>query len=1040
MTNIIPESEKGNISAWSIRHPVQIIVLFLLLIIAGLASYPFLRLNNTPDLDLPSVTITVQEPGASPSEMETQITRRVEDSVAGLGDIKHITSTVQDGVSTTIIEFALGKNIDRAVSDVRDKIATIRSNLPGDILEPTITRVDASGGAIQTYVVIIDNMSPVETSWYIDNTIAKALLSIKGVSKVNRVGGADREIRVSLIPERLDALGITALDVNTQLIGINLNRPGGRSTLGSGEQTIRTLGASQSVDELKNHKIALPGGRTVRLLDIADVSDSTGEIRTQALFDGKPVVAFEILRTQASSEESVSRLVGQKIIEITKENPDVHISLVASTTVFVLDSFKGAIEALGIGAVLATLVVFLFLRNWRATLIVALAMPLSLIPSFASMLWFGFSLNNITLLGITLVIGVLVDDAIVEVENIERHLAKPNMTPRKAAFEASAEIGLAVLATTATILAVFVPVAFMPGIPGQFFRQFGLTVAGSVAFSLVVARMLTPLMSVWLLKAPKVNEYLLPRTIPPVKPNSGIMNLYLSFLKICLRHRFVTLIAGLLFFVGSVALVQLIPTDFVTASDHDRSSLSIELPPGSSLEQTRKVAIKITDILKSKPEVVSVFASLGTQLSGSEGGPPIGSSTGAGDPRSATLTINLVPKNKRNLSQTKWENLVRPELETAGVRIHFGADGQSGGRATVTFVGDDSDLLIETSNTLETQMRATKELSSAQSKASLSRPEVLIIPNPDRATELGVLVSTIGNLANIATIGGIEAQLAKFNLADRQIPIRVMLDEKARNDIRSLENLRVQSVSGLSVPLKAVADIRLSSGPQQIDRLDRSRKVSVQAELNGLPLGEASKIIYNLPIMKNLPVGVKELKTGDQEVMVELFTGFAISLGTGILLVYMVLVILFGGFLQPLTIMTALPLSLGGALLALLLTHSALGVSSVIGVLMLMGIVAKNSILIVEYIIESRASGMPRLEAILEAVHKRSRPVIMTTIAMTAGMIHIALGLGADAEFRSPMAIVVIGGLITSTVLSLVFVPVVYSLMDSLSLLFKRKP
>ncbi|HEV7267650.1 MAG TPA: efflux RND transporter permease subunit [Falsiroseomonas sp.] len=1026
-------ADHRNISAWAIHNPVATAVLFALLTLAGLFAFPSLRINNTPDIDLPAVVVTVAQPGAAPSELETQVTRRVEDALSGLGDVKHIASTVVDGASTTLVEFELGKNIDRATNDVRDKVAQIRSDLPAGIRDPVVTRIEATGGAVLTYTVLAPRLSEEELSWFVDDTVARALLSVPGVSQVNRIGGVEREVRVALRPDRLLALGITAAQVNEQLRALNVNLPGGRGTLGAGEQAIRTLGSASSVDALRERPITLPGGRTARLGDIAEVTDATGEVRTAARLDGRPVVAFEVMRTRDSSEVRVAEGVAARVAELEAAHPGVALRRAASTVEFVLAGYRGAIEALMFGAGLAILVVWAFLRDWRATAIASLAMPLSLIPTFFVMKWLGFSLNNVTLLGLTLVVGVLVDDAIVEIENIVRHLrGRSDGSAFKAALDASAEIGLAVVATTATILAVFVPVAFMPGIPGQFFRQFGLTVAAAVFFSLVVARLLTPLLGAYFLKQRKGG------TRSEEVGDGAIGRRYLSLLGWCMRHRWVTLSGAGAFFAASIALVPLIPQDFVPAADRGRSSLAIELAPGVTLAETEAVVREATRIIKARPEVASVFASLGTRATGGQG-PALGSTTREGEPRMANLTITLVPAAERRLRQQQIEALLRPELERIpGIRVRFGADGQSGAKLSVTLVSEDAEALSRAVQELEQQMRSIPQLAGARSTASLSRPELLIIPREARAAELGVSPAAIATTARIATTGDVAQNLARFNLPGRQIPIRVMLDQEARGDMEALRALRVEGRNGMPVPLDSVAEVRHGAGPSQIERLDRVRKATVEAELGGLPLGEATRLAAQLPIMRNLPPGVRERSTGDAEIMAELFGSFTIALATGIGLVYLVLVLLFGGVLQPLTIMSALPLSLGGALMALLLAQKALGISAVIGVLMLMGIVAKNSILLVEYAIEARLAGLDRGAALIEAARKRARPIVMTTIAMTAGMAHIAAGVGADAEFRAPMALVVIGGLVTSTLLSLVVVPVIYTMMDDLGAWFAR--
>jgi HAE1 family hydrophobic/amphiphilic exporter-1 len=1016
-----------NISAWAIRSPTATLVLFLLLTIAGLASLPQLRLNGMPDLDLPTVAIAIAQPGAVPAELEAQVTRRVEDAVAGLGDVRHVTSTIADGVSNTFVEFVFGTDINRATGDIRDKVAQIRAFLPAGVRDPVVARVEATGGPILTYAAGSDRMSEEELSRFVDDIVAKALLALPGVAQVNRVGGVDREVRIALRPDRLLALGVTAGQVNAQVRDLNLNVPAGRGTLGIGEQAIRALGSAPSVDVLRERPVVLPGGRTARLGDIAEVTDGTAEVRTTARLDGLPVVGFAVLRGRSASEVRLADEVAKRIRRLGAEHPGVEIRLVSSTVVPVLAGHRAAVEALLVGAGLAVLVVWAFLRDWRATAIASLAMPLSLVPTFLVMRWLGFSLNNVTLLGLTLVVGVLLDDAIVEVENIVRHLReRPAAGAYRAALDASAEIGPAVVATTAAILAMFVPVAFMPGIPGQFFREFGLTVAAAVALSLVVARLLTPLLGAHLLNATG-------RRTGGDAPGA-LGRRYLEALRWCLRHRRTVMAGGIAIFVLSLALVPLIPRDFVPRADHGRSVLSIELAPGAALAETVVVAQEAARILRSRPEVASVFAAIGVPAASASGGSAPGTVLSAGDPRTAELIVTLVPRSERAITQRRLEALVRPELEDLpGARVRFGAGKGGGSRLQVTLVGDDAEALTRAARDLEREMRGIPHLTGVRSAASLARPELRIVPHEDRAAELGVSVAAIGAAMRIATVGDVEPNLARFGLADRQIPIRVMLDERARENLDELRALRLEGRGGVAVPLGAVAEVRHGAGPAQLDRLDRVRKATVEAELDGIPLGEATRMVADLPAMRRLPNGVRERTTGDAETMAELFRGFGAALGAGILLVYLVLVLLLGGILQPLAIMSALPLALGGALLTLLLTQKALGISAAIGLLMLMGIVAKNSILLVDYaVLARRERGLTGDEAVLEAARKRARPIVMTTVAMCAGMVHVAAGIGSESEFRSPMAHVLIGGLVASTLLSLVFVPVACSCMGSL--------
>jgi len=997
----------GNISAWAIRNPVPTIILFIATTLAGWWGFNGLRINHEPDLELPGVIVTVAQPGAAPSEMETQIARKIEDAIINLGDVKHVNTTLRDGLSTTFAEFVYGSDPEKCVNDVRDAVTKIRSELPQGIYEPSVSGVDNRDGAIVTYTVEAPDMSARELSWFIDNDVSRIMLAAKGVAVVKRVGGVDREIRFHLDPDRLMALGITAADVSRQLRILNTDRPGGRGTVGSAEQSIRTLGSAASVEELREATIILPGGRTARLGDLGVVEDGAAETRQLALLNNKPVVAFEIQRATRSSEIHVAEAVAEKVAEIQRTHPGIKIKLINSQADYTNEMFIAAMEALVLGALLAVAVVWWFLRDVRATLISAFAMPMAAIPTFAAMLLMDFTMNNVSLIGLSLVVGILVDDAIVEMENITRHM-RMGKTPYEAAMVAADEIGMPVVATSLTIVAVFVPVTFIPDIPGQFFRQFGFTVAAAVMFSLLVARMLTPLMSAYLLKDHGDENH-----------DSAIMTRYLGILDWCLRHRLITLLGGIGFFIFSLLLIPLIERDVFPAADRSQSALSIELAPGVTIGETEAVARRITDLLLARPEVVDVYANIGARGQ-------------AADVRRALVTIKLKPKGDRALSQQEFEAAMRPILaQIPGVRLRFGADGLASVRMSMTLGSDDPVALEKAIQQLEREMRALPGLGNVGSTANLQRPELIITPRAERAADLGVSVEAISTTAQIATLGDNDTALPKFNLPDRQIPIRVQLTEQARGNVATLENLRVPGTNGAAVPLSAVADISFGSGPAQINRLDRRRVVSVEAEISGKPLGQVMREVRELPVFKTMPPSVQELAQGDSELMDEIFGSIGMAIFFGSVMVYAVLVVLFGSFIHPLTIMTALPLSWGGAVLLLLLSGSALSMPAVIGVLMLLGIVAKNSILLVEYTeVAMRVHGMPRFEALMDAAHKRARPIVMTTIAMTAGMAPVALKIGADAEFRAPMAICVIGGLLTSTLLSLIFVPAAFTYMD----------
>lgn len=1015
-----------NVSAWAIRKPVPSIVLFVVLTAIGLFTFDRLPITRMPNIDVPIVSVVVTQPGAAPSELETQVTKRVETAVAGVQGVKHITSSITEGSSITTVEFQLETQVDRAVNDVRDAVTNIRSDLPQDIEEPLIQRIDVEGMAIVTYAASAPSMTPEELSWFVDDTVIRALQGVRGVAQVKREGGVDREIRISLNPDRLAALGVTAADVNRQLAATNVDLAGGRGEIGTQEQSVRTLGGATTVEELAQTRIALPGGRHVRLADLGTVTDGAAEPRIFARLDGKPVVAFGIYRAKGFSDVVVADRVAEDLKKLEAAHPEVRITLIDSTVKYTQADYESAMHTLIEGAILAIIVVMLFLRDWRATIVSALAIPLSILPTFWVMDLLGFSLNGVSLLAVTLVTGILVDDAIVEIENIVRHM-RMGKSAYRAAIEAADEIGLAVVATTLTIVAVFLPVSFMGGIAGQYFRQFGITVAVAVLFSLLVARLLTPMLAAYFMRDTGHRE----------KPDGLLMRFYVRLLHASIRHRFMTVAAGILLFIGSMWLSTLLPSGFIPNSDVSRSVLSVELPPGATLASTQQVVDEISDEMKAQPEVASVFATAG---SGSTDGP----ANGSGEVRKATIIINLVPRADRTATQKQFETRMQREIaRIPDLRFSFGSSGGAGPgqrEFTVIVSGSDGAAVEKAALELEREIRAdVKGLTNVVTTAALDRPELRVVPKLAEAAELGVSVADIAQTVRIATIGDVSQNLAKFSAGDRQVPIRVQLDEAARADLSTFETLKVRTAAGASVPLSAVADISFGTGPTSLDRYDRARRVAIEGDLAGTTqLGEALAEVYALPAAKNLPPGIVLKESGDAEIMGEVFGGFATAMGAGVMMVLAVLVLLFANVLQPITILIALPLSVGGAFIALLITGNAMTLPVVIGFLMLMGIVTKNAILLVDFAIEAVHSGTDRTTALIEAGRKRAQPIVMTTIAMAAGMVPSALGLGEGGSFRSPMAIAVIGGLLASTALSLVFVPAVFTLMDDLGHFFGR--
>jgi multidrug efflux pump subunit AcrB len=1032
-----------NFSSLSIKHPVPAIMLFVLLSLAGILSFRASVVQDFPDIELPIVTISAALAGAAPAQLETEVARKLEDSVATLQGVKNIYTKVLDGSVQITVEFILEKPIAEAVNDVRDAVARVRADLPADVRDPSVTKASTAGRVVLTFTAEaaagpagVASASPPDLqalSWFVDNTVARRLLSVPGVGAVKRVGGVDREVRVELDADKMAALQVSAIDVSRRLKLVQQEAPGGRGDVSGAEQSVRTLATVHTAAELALLDLPLADGRHLRLDQVASVRDTVSEPRSLAAENGRTVVGFEVFRTKGASEVTVAQGVRAAVMELQRSHANLVLKQVIDNAQPVEENFRGSMELLVEGALLAILVVWWFLRDWRATLVAAAALPLSIIPTFLGLHYFGYTLNGVTLLALALVVGVLVDDAIVEIENIERHL-RMGKPPYQAAMEAADEIGMAVIATTFALVAVFLPTAFMGGVPGLFFKQFGWTAVLAILASLVVARLLTPMMAAYLLQPHKNAAHADPLAAYTQAPDGWLMARYIATMRWCLRHRARTLTGAALFFAGSIALVPLLPTGFVPAADRAQTQINIELSPGSTLAETRAVAEQARLAAMRSPEITGVFSSIGGGSSGDAFAPGA-----AAEARRAVLTISTTHRTARAASMPDIEAQLRLRMaDIAGARFNVGPP-DSGVKMQLVLKSDDAQLLLASAQQVERELRTLKGIGNVSSSAALVRPEIIVRPDFARAADLGVTAASIGETVRVATAGDYDTSLPQLNLSERQVPIRVKLPDSVRADLAALERLSVPGKNG-PVLLGNVASISMASGPAQIDRLNRSRNVTLDVELGRRQLGELNTEARVLPSLKNLPAGVSIAELGDAQEMQALFASFGIAMLIGVLCIYGVLVLLFHDFMQPVTILAALPLSMGGAFVALLLTGRALSMPSMIGLIMLMGIVTKNSILLVDYAILARERGLPRFDALVDACHKRSRPIVMTTIAMGAGMLPLALGWGADPSFRSPMAIAVIGGLMTSTLLSLLVVPAVFTYIDDLAQWLKRLP
>ncbi|VEP14298.1 RND transporter, HAE1/HME family, permease protein [Hyella patelloides LEGE 07179] len=1035
-----------SLSTWSIKNPIPIIVLFTILAILGLASFSNLEIDTYPNIDIPSISITIVQQGASPTELESQVSRKVEDAVAELDKVDRIISKVRDEVSLTSVAFKIGIDNNDAVNDVRNAVAQIRQDLPQDIEEPIVEKDIFYREPVITYAVTSTERSIVELSEFVDRQLLRKLLTVPGVAEADRLGGVDREIRINLDSNRLQAYGITAAEVNDQIIQFNVNLPGGRLNVGENEQNVRILGSAETVSNLRNYPIELSTGDTVDLSSLGIVEDSFADVRNSAYLGGTPAVAFSIERGTGSSIVTVEENVRQAVAELEPELPkDINLELVFTRADTIRASSRSTLEALILGSLLTIVVVGISLRDWRITLITTIALPLSIIPTFWVMKTLDYTLNTMTLSALALAVGNLVDDAICMIENIDQHLHQ-GKKPFKAAIDAAEEIGLAVIATTATIVAVFVPVAFMGGVPGQFFQPFGVTFAVSTVFSTLIACTVTPMLSAYWLKPTQktlnvsirnINKRIGQRRLnspigrlkpgiyiehrkainQPTKENSPAFQFapYRHLLNWSLSHRNWTVVIAVIIFIASLSLSAYIPQGLSDGGDLGLSTIAVELPPGSTLQETENVLHQLGKSIKENSAVKNVL-----EVAGHDGQVHLG-----------LAYVSLKDKADRDLSQRQFEQQLRPILnKIPGAKISFRSSGVGVGNKDLSLVlrGKDPDILTKVAKNAEAQMKEIPGLVDISSSVNLVKPEIAIIPDPVRAKSQGVSVSAISRTAFIATIGNINSSLAKFNLADRQIPIRVQLDSSAQKDINTIRNLQVPSNQGSLVSLKSVAHIRLASGPEEINRLDRSRQVILEANLQNIALGNALQEIRSIPALNPLPDGVTEepVPGGDAEIMRDVFQRFSTALILGIICIYGILILLYNNFLYPLAILTALPLSVGGAFVALLITQKELGLFALIGMVLLMGLVTKNAILLVDFCLDGVRNGVPLIKSVIDAGASRLRPILMTSVSTIAGMIPIALGLGADGEVRSPMAIAVIGGFTTSTLLTLVVVPILF--------------
>ncbi|HEX2690212.1 MAG TPA: efflux RND transporter permease subunit [Kofleriaceae bacterium] len=1005
----------------AIKRPVFAFMVLMVPVVFGLMAYPRIGVEKFPSVEFPFVTVTAVYPGADPSSMETKVAKPMEDALSSMGGIKRLRSLNTESVTQVLIEFQLDVDADKAVQGVRDRLAAI-PNLPKELEAPKVQKLDLGAQPIMS-LALSGSMSPRDLTKLAEDVVKQRLAQLRGVGNVEIVGGRPREIHVVIDPARLAARGLTPGDVSVALEGQNLELPAGRIIETGKEVVVTTKGAFTSVQDIADAPILVTGASgasaVVRVGDVASVLDDMSEARSYASVDGKAALGLVIQKESGANLVSVATAVRAEIAAMQRMLADkgARLTITNDEAPYIERSFHDVQFDLVLGAILAIVIILGFLRDGRATFISALALPTSVVATVWFLSLLGFSFNQMTMLALSLSIGLLIDDAIVVIENIHRHLEQGKSAMRAAA-EATSEIGLAVLATTFSIIAVFVPVAMMQGIIGRFFFQFGITVSVAVLLSMFVSFTLTPMLSARLLKLHRGTPRLVSRLI-----ERGLVMLERSYKRLlgaALRHRALTVAFAVCVLIGSCALATRVKTEFLPDEDHASFTASIELPTGTALAETQAVAELVAGDLRSRaPGVASTFVTIGG---------------GTGAVNVAQIHINLQPVRQRPYSQQAVMSWVRDHyapLSQSGLALTLGQVGGAGGNQSpiqFNLRARNMDELIKASLALQAELRKTKGFVDVDASYRGGKPQIEVTPDRAAATSLGVPVATVART--------VRALVSRDKVTDYKedadlYDVRLTLADPVQADFPTLSNLMVRSSTGELVPLSSLVRLERGVGPTAIDREARMRQITVFAGLDGITLGEASA--KTIEIAKRVvPPSIETEMSGESQLMTESFGYMIVALILAIVLVYMILAAQFESFIHPFTIMMSLPLAVVGAFGALFLAGQTFSIFAMIGLIMLMGLVTKNAILLVDFAQKQKAQGTPTMDALLVAGPVRLRPILMTTAAMILGMLPVALALGEGGEGRAPMAVVVIGGLVTSTMLTLVVVPVVFSLIEGL--------
>jgi HAE1 family hydrophobic/amphiphilic exporter-1 len=1029
------------ISDFAIRRPIITVVTMIALVVFGLASLARLDTDEFPDIDAPIVFVAIAYPGAAPDVVEREVVNRVEDKISGISGVDKINSTSTDGFAQIIVQFVFSKDVNQATQDIRDAISAVRAQLPAEIIEPVIQRFDPNQLPIVSLALTSSTLSPPQLTQIADQTIGSELRAIPGIAQVNLVGDDSAQLNVEVRPNDLAAAGVGIDQVVNALRAQNLAAPVGNVNSTLEQRSIRLEGRLDRPEDFNALVVSQRNAQLITLGQVANVAAGAAEPKSAALYNGRQAIGIDIVKSREYSTTAVADRVRARVAELQKVIPvGTQIVTVRDAGTRVRNSVRNVEEALVEGAILTVLVVFLFLNSWRSTVITGLALPVSVLASFVPLLTLGFTLNTMSLLGLSLAIGILIDDAIVVRENIVRHV-ELGADHMQAAHEGTDEIGLAVAATTFSIVAVFVPVGFMPGIAGQWFKPFALTIAAAVLVSLFVSFSLDPMLSAyWPDPQLEGHERRNPIARALERFNRWFdrqAERYKSLIGWALDHRWTMVALAIASFVFAIVLqVAIGGFGFVPVSDQSELNIAVETPPGSSLDYTTMKSEEIARMVRTRPEVAYTYTT-------------VGSSTGAGTVDNASIYVRLVPKNRRPLSQDAIGQIIRQQMRgIGGATAYTFASGFGGAQKQLQLQlqGPDQATLNEYAQRIERIMVATPGAVDVGLSTRGQKPEVDVRVNRGLAGTLGVSLSQLANSLRFAFAGvdagtwvdpaGISryvhvrlAPSARENAADLgQLPVLVAPPAAAAPPAGTSA---VPAGAPSFVPLNQVAEITPGYGPSQIDHFQRERVVTIGANIEGASLGNVSQAVMSNVGKLQLPAGYHISTAGETQSQNEVFGSIFSALGVAVMLMYLILVVQFGSFLDPLAILISLPLSLIGVVLALIITRDTLNLMSLIGVILLMGIVAKNAILLIDFAKWAHKDrGLERRDALIEAGRIRLRPILMTTLALIAGMVPVAMGVGEGADFRAPLGRAVIGGVITSTVLTLVVIPTIYEILD----------